>query len=247
MTLKSLSRKLYLLYYRYKDSPYFSLSLYISILLISVVLFFYVIFPQVTNWFSVRKEVEATRERIGIMNDNIAYLQSLDQADLEDDFVTATTALPPERDVSILISAINAASLNAGVILEDFSFEGGQVSSKSTQSKPQEADTTAKITFSAQGSLAQTTLLLTELQRKIPLLSIETLEAQFESANRAQVTVSYFYKAFPLITQEDADKIKGITPENEALLEQLKSWQTPSQREGFFSGDIDASSSADPL
>ncbi len=244
MATHSLNRKLYLKYLEYKDLPYFSYVLYGVLIVLSLLLLLYVITPQVTNWLSVREEVARTRARILTMRENITYLENVDVIQLNDDYQVVTTALPPEGDVSRLIVAINVAALNAGIVLDDFSFQGGEQASR-TRAGASRSDDTARITFSVQGSLPQTIRLLAELQQKIPLLAVESLNAQFQTNSRTNVTVVYYKKELPTIPENRDRKIEALTPNQRLLVDQLKSWQV-SQIE-FASPEATTSASSSPF
>lgn len=241
MNTVSLYRKVYLQYIRYKDSPYFSATVYASILLVSIFLIYFVLVPQVTNFFSIREEISRTRERIAVMNDNIAFLMSLNDQELNQDVSLVTTALPPERDVSLLLSAINDAARQSGVLLDDFSFQAGRISSRGSAPGATEGDERAKITFNVQGSLTEITTLVTQLQQKIPLLAIAEVDATFGSNNSTEITVTYYTKALPLVQEDASLPLKPLTNQNKALLDQLQSWKV---NETF---DISSSSSSGSL
>lgn len=244
MDSKKIYSKLQLLYFTYKDSPYFSVSLYSVILLGSILTFIYLIMPQIRSYFSVQEEIRATRSRIGVINNNIQFLTQLDENQLEEDFLLASSALPPERDIANLVSAINAAAINSGIVLDDFSFRVGQVNSRSTASAA-DIQKNALVTFTARGDVPQTRAFLTQLHEKIPLLALQEIDAEFSSTGSTQVTITYFYNEFPLITEDDSRPILPLTAENEALLSKLRGWKIPSPDFSLSSGST--SSTLEPF
>lgn len=223
-------RQLHLWYFRYKDTVYFHTGLSGICLLISVLLIIYMIIPQIQNVFSLQQEVDRTKERISTINGNIAFLQALDSDTLDHDFHIASTALPPDRDVSNLVSAINASAINAGVILDDFSFQVGELTSAPVTSTP--SDTVApavgqRITFGARGNISQIVTLVSELHKKIPILSISNVEAEFTSGDLTQISLLYFAQNFPLVQQDEAVPMSDISPQNKAQIRQLEEWEVP--------------------
>lgn len=224
MDSKKLYSKLQLLYFTYKDTPYYSVSLYALILVGSILTFLYLIVPQINNYFSIQKEVRSARERIAVINNNIQFLTQLNENQLEEDFLIASSALPPERDVASLISAINAAAINSGIILDDFSFSVGQISSRSTEASDGDRQS-ALVTFTARGDVSQTREFLTQLHEKTPLLALKEIDAQFSSTGSTQIIITYFYDKFPLITEDDTTPISALSEKNKALLEKLRGWQ----------------------
>jgi hypothetical protein len=225
--IKEWYRKAILFYLRYKDTRYYSISLYGGIIAISLLLAFLVVIPEIRNWFSVQEEVQASRTRISIMKDNIQLLQAMNRTQLDNDFTTASMAVPPTRDISLLLSAINFSAVQSGVGMEDFSFQGGEVSSRSTVNIPKQSENNSTITFTITGSLAQMSAFLNELQQKTPLLTLNSIAAQFKETDSARITISYFFRAFPLVTQDDSSQISALSSDNKLLLEKLRNWKVP--------------------
>lgn len=244
MTIKQLYRNLYIRYISYKDSPYFSMALYIVTLIIGLLLVYFLLIPQLQNFFSIREEIDRTRERITIMNNNIAMLNAMDHAELERDVTTATTAVPPERDVSKLLSAISQASERANVQLDDFSFNVGEVAVRDGASGIIRNEPQGSITFGVRGNADQVISLLSELHRIIPLLSITNIDARFGTSPVTQVTVSYYAKSLPTLREDEALPLKPLTEQNRMLLDDLASWDIP--RGLFFESPV-GSDSASPF
>lgn len=237
MTLKQYYRNLYIKYVTYKDSPYFGMSLSIFCLVISVLVILLVIVPQLQNFFSVREEIESTRERIATMNDNIAFLTGLNPDVLDRDYDTATTAIPPVRDASKLLSAIASAANASGVQLEDFSFNVGQVIVSDGAAGLEHEEERSTITFGVKGNQSQVISLIDELHKKIPLLSVIKVDAQFTESDLSQVTVVYHTKSLPQVAEDPSQAIRPLTEQNRALLDNLQSWNPIGATFPEISGD----------
>src|SRR5688572_15699003 len=85
------------LYYRYKDSVYYSLSIFIVTIFVCIMLLVNIIFPQAGKYFSIRNEVISQREKISIINENINFIASIDKAELDSQLRIASRALPPDQ------------------------------------------------------------------------------------------------------------------------------------------------------
>ena len=66
-------------YYKFRDSEYYGLAIIGVTLLVCAVLLFNIIIPEVTQWFSIRDEVIATREQIATLQQNINFINNLDK------------------------------------------------------------------------------------------------------------------------------------------------------------------------
>src|SRR3989442_361008 len=123
------------LYYRYKDSQYVSLGLVVLVVSVCLMLFSRVVIPQFENWFSIRNEVVETNARIDAIKSNINFMQNLDKSQLNTQAQIASSALPTEKDFGAMLNALSDAAVHAGVSLEDFTFQVGNIASASGSSK----------------------------------------------------------------------------------------------------------------
>jgi hypothetical protein len=234
-------RQLILLFLRWKDSPYYSFVVYSLILFISLLLIFYLVIPEFENWLSVQKEVNETKNRIAIMRKNLQLLQTLSDTRLTNDFTTATAALPSDRDVSRVLAALNYTALQAGVGMDDFAFQAGEITSRSSKSKP--TDLGLLLSFNVTGPMPQVLVFLRQVQEKLPLMSLSAVDATFSRTNVTRITLWYHYKTLPLYREAVETPLTGLSTDNRQLLEKLRSWDIPAETEYLPAGG----ESADPL
>src|SRR5258708_1652220 len=114
-------------YYRFRDSEYYSLVVIGVTILICLILLFNVIIPEVTQWFSIRDEVIATRQKIAVLQQNINLMNNLDKNKLNGQLQTASDALPPEKNFGFMLNAISSAASLSNVSLNDFAFQVGNL------------------------------------------------------------------------------------------------------------------------
>lgn len=216
-----------LLYYRYKDSPLYAASVSVLLLVVSVVLIGKVIVPQLQNWFSIRDEVSATRERIDTLTANQLYIASINRIELEDNFRTVSSALPFEKDFTGVINAITAATIATGAILDDYSFQVGNLSTKSAGLNK---ETSISLELNIQGSLDVVEAFLLEIYEKLPL--VEVIEVDY-SMGTARIGLLFYYKILPGQTQVLYTKpLLPLSIENTNLLRDLEKWREETQTIG---------------
>lgn len=228
-----------ILYYRYKDSPYYTMALIALIISISIILFFRVIVPQVESWFSINNEVFATRERISTINHNITFMDSLDKGVLNTQVKVATSALPTEKDFGPIVNALSDAALQAGVSLDDFTFQIGDTSSASGQfnNTPQKDLSAIKLSVVLLGDVTGVERFLKEIDEQLPLAEILKVEGDIRSTT---VTLHFYQKQFPKITFKDDQPLSALSDKYTLLIRQMSAWQP-------VSAPTDASESAVPL
>ncbi|GIW61790.1 MAG: hypothetical protein KatS3mg089_0642 [Patescibacteria group bacterium] len=218
------SAQLLMYYYRYKDSLWFSLGVIGVIFLVSAGLIIFIVFPQIQSWFSLQSEVNATRSRIAILKSNQSLLTSTSDNVLSKQFDIVKSALPYEKDFVGILEAINTATLKSGVVLNDFSFQVGDLSTKSAQLSPQ---TAISIQLSLIGELARIEEFLKEIYEKVPLA--EVIKASYTKGG-SSVSLIYFYKIAPeQIQLSYVQPIKSISGNHLLLLKTLEEWRASRQ------------------
>lgn len=218
------SSQLLMYYYRYKDSLWFSLGVIGVIFLVSAGLIIFIVFPQIQSWFSLQSEVSATKSRISILKSNQSLLTSTSDIVLSRQFDIVKSALPYEKDFVGILEAINTATLKSGVVLNDFSFQVGDLSSKSAQLSPQ---TAISIQLSLVGELTRIEEFLKEIYEKVPLA--EVIKASYTKGG-SSISLIYFYKIAPeQIQLSYVQPIKSISGNHLLLLKTLEEWKASRQ------------------
>lgn len=214
-----------LLYFKYKDTPQFMLIFAALIGIISMVILGRVTFPQIENWFSLRREVKATKDRIAVLKANINTLNTISDSELTKQFAIATSALPYEKDYTGVITTIDSVAVASGVALEDYSFQVGNLSTTSAQLAP---ETSISVKMTIKGTIGATQKFLTELNTRIPLSEVVTLSYANESTG---LGVIFFYKHLPDKLQIPyTDPIRALQPDQLALLHTLSRWREASEQ-----------------
>lgn len=208
-----------ILYFRYKETPYYSLSIFILCMLIGIILIFRVIIPQFENWFSIRTEVEATRARIKILEDNIRLLGSLDDASLSKTITVTTDALPFDKSFTGIVDALSSAANDANVSISDYGFNLGELSTPSAQLNQFYK---VPIHITVYGDLPAAKVFIQKLNEKIPLSEVEAWDGSIGGSN---ISLIFYYKGFPNILLNDLTVLQPLSVEQQAFLEKLRSWK----------------------
>lgn len=213
-------------YYRFKDSAYYSSTLILIIIITCVLLLFQFILPQLEQWFSIRSEIIATRERTETINDNIAYLNALDRNMLNAQVKTATTALPAEKHFGTIVNALNTAAFRSGVTFQDYSFQVGHVSATTSQFSDPQLKGVSPITLSVilNASVSETRQFLTEIAKLLPLSEVTAIDGADGSIT---VTIDFYYKNLPKVTLRDDQPIPRTVESGATMINKLASWQIP--------------------
>lgn len=217
MQLSLSSRSLRLLYYRYKDSPFYLLSIFILLIIFSLILFWKVVVPQISNWISINAEIEATKKRIAAIDNNISYLSTLSNTTLADDFKITSTALPTEKDFMGMLTSVSLSANNASVILDDYTVTIGPITGEKSEISGMGI---LKLKLSVSGGVDGVQLFLKELHTKLPLSEVTSLQA----SKKSSVLIDFYYKPLSTAKIDNTTPLPKITGEQQQLIDNLRKW-----------------------
>ena len=213
-----------LLYYRYKDTSYYSVSIFVLTISACILLLFYIVIPQISQWFSLQQEISSVRKGTETIMDNKALLQQSDDGILTQELRVVTTAFPSEKDFAGILSAVSAAASFASITLEDYSFSVGEL-----QSDTQKEVSPIALILLLNGSFYSTIAFLKKLQTSLPLSEVVTVD--FSEGNSV-IEIIFFYKPFPKIVYNETSPLTPITRVDEEFIRQLEIWKPQSTQEG---------------
>lgn len=216
--------KLRIVYFRYKDSVYFLFVVMIVVISVCIVLLFRVVIPQVQDWFSITNEVEATRKRLATINNNIALITTLNKETLNNQLAISTEALPFEKDFGSIVNALSDAAITAGVSLDDYSFQPGNIASVSGKLiAPGKKDVSfIKVTISVGGDAKHVQAFLQHINETLPLSEITSVAGDAQQTN---ITLHFYQKQFPPITFRDDEPLVPLSVSDTTFVQQLSDWK----------------------
>ncbi len=213
-SLKSFDQGVYkTLYYRYKDylAP-------IAVILICIVLFIKVTLFQLQDLIETKRQEQVTTEKIAQLRNKLQFLQALNKDQLDSQLQTATEVLPVGKDFSGALNAMMNASNKSGVILGDFTFEVGDLS---TPSAIQTGKPSLKVNLSVKGTVEATKSFLVNLSQVSPISEVNDIQISKDSSN---MIVFFYYKPIPSIKQDSELPVKSLSREDLRLLQTLSGW-----------------------
>lgn len=217
MDFRSISRQ-------YKGSLLVEIGIFCIAVVVSVLLFLKLVIPQYQNWSTLNEEAKTTREHIKTIKENIAYLNTLQDSEVEDSVVTATKALPTQKDFSGAMQAILASSIASGVQLEEFRFSVGNIATTSAGVSTDPAS--MEISLDVQGDGKSLKDYITTLYKYLPLSTTTTVEsATSEQGGTSTISLTFPSSPLPEVPFLKTSPIPKSSPGNKAVLSTLKEWQ----------------------
>lgn len=204
-----------ILYTRYKE-----FLLPIIIILVCVFLFLKLIIPQIQELLLERNQASEAREKIAVLKKNLNILSKIDEGDQNLKLQVAASALPAEKDFAGILNAISTASNKAGVFAGDFTFQVGELSTKSAQTKVLPS---LNLTLNIQSGVSGLRRFLSELSKTLPVSEVQDVRV---GSNLSTVTINFYYKPLSFKKFNYDTPLKPLSSQNSALLKKISSWQS---------------------
>ncbi len=208
-----------ILYFKYKDTPQFSISLSVLIAVIVMMIVGRFIMPQMDRWFSIQHEVDATNQRINTLEKNISLVNALSEQTIDNDYDLAKKALPYVKDYTSIINTINYLAISSSMALDDYTFQVGNLSTTSAKLAP---ETAISVKVALKGSIEQFQTFLEKVNAVLPLAEIVNVSY---SNSGGDVGIIFFYKYLPKETQITyTDPLRTLDQDKLNTIEKIKSW-----------------------
>jgi hypothetical protein len=151
--------------------------------LIIVVTVGLVLAPQITQILEMREEIRTEAERLERLVQKRTFLEQLPEAEIEEQVLLATRALPNGKPIYEVIEAFGSELNELGVTLKSYEIAPGQISSESgevtgsTENQPGMLSALV-LSFQATGSRESLLQLLTRINLLSPLTGLRQLELE---------------------------------------------------------------------
>lgn len=210
-----------LYYYRFKESPYYAVAIFTFALLIAVLLFIFAVIPQFQNFFVLNDEIKSVKDKITILKNNKQFLNTLNDATLQDDLSVSFSALPSGKDFVGIITAINYSAAKSGVAVDDYSLLVGELA---TPSAGLEAFFPLSVEVTVHGDKDTISNFATNTQAALPLSEIESIETDHIEG---VIKLKFYYKVYKGENYSIASPIAPISAADEKTLGIVRSWRQP--------------------
>ncbi len=225
MTIKIDEKTIRLYYYRFRNSDYYSLSIYLGVIIVCLFIVGLLLIPQINKLFSIENETAVERSKIATIQNNLSYITTINTSELDDNLATAYLALPIDRDPSGIIQAISDAALASGVMIDDYTIRVGNVSSSTSLSQKNQSPIDVSLSIS-NNTLSQIQKFTEEIQKKLPLAEVVKTEIIDKVTT---INLAFYYKPLPVINIDDTQPIQPLSKTSQSLLTNLRSWQSGSE------------------
>lgn len=172
------------------------------------------------NLFSGNKEVEASRQRVAILTQNVTYLSQLSSNDVSKYVVLANDMFPRSKDFNGAMQAINASAVAANISIDSLTFQVGDISGNANIQD--NASNALQLSISLQGDDAGIAQFLQSLEEKVPLISVQSVSMEQDTA---VITIQVAYKPYTEKNIDLTSQALYLSPQTVSLLQQAAQWQ----------------------
>jgi Tfp pilus assembly protein PilO len=206
---------LVVLYKHYKE-----FMLPIGVIIVSILVIFYIVFPQIQQYFTSQDSVKAEQQKLTTLKNNYSLLASLSDATIASNLQTLSLALPPQKDFAGIIGAITYLSAKTSVSVGDFEFSLGNLSASNFGGT---AYPSTKIDISLRGNTKDIIKFTHEISKSMPIAEVTELDV---SGSSGTVTVLFYYKAFPAQNISAQAQIVPLSANQLSLVNDISTWNS---------------------
>ncbi|TXG76510.1 hypothetical protein E6Q11_04595 [Candidatus Dojkabacteria bacterium] len=218
---KEVSRESVRAYYEdHKEYLYPSLAIVASFFL-----FLFVLLPQILLFPKTRSEVNTEEKKLDSFVAAQNFASSVNSANLNNDLLLSTKALPTEKDYTSMINAVSSAADDSGTVIESYRFLiGGGTLSKTALASGSIPVVILRVNVN--GTNEQVVNFMKSLYQTTPVSEISSVAY---SVGSAQLTINFFYKPLPSADINSSELIRDKNSEEKGTFENISSWKTPAE------------------
>lgn len=206
----------------------------IAITIVCVLLFVFVIIPQIYSLFDLQREVKRETVKLNILKTNYTNLLNINDSTLESQYRVSSSVLPVGKDFAGILNAVSIAASKANVSIGAFEFSVGDLSKSPTFVKKFPI---LELTLNLDGDANGASRFISELYKTAPISEIVTLKTYFSSIN---TTVNFYYKAVPSVNFKEETPLKLLSGSEFTVLDKISKWANTNRE---LDSSPDASSS----
>lgn len=196
-------------------------GVYLIAFVILFILFFKFTLPELSTFLEVRAQISDGKAKLDLTTSKVKALTAISQNEQEQKLQKLNRALPVEKDIGLMLSALEVASGVSEARLSSFSFSAGSVATESaTTAIPisKVGVPVVSINVRLKGSLRDIASFIKEAQRGIPILEVESVTY---AQSLTTATINFYFKPLKL---EPAifSLLPNISPSQAALYEEIE-------------------------
>lgn len=207
--------------------------LLIPLVIVLAIIFISILFlkPQISGILAGQREVSLQKDKLAKMTAKAAFLEGLQESELEIKTKTALSFLPAEKDLPGTLATIRNLVNANGLELRGVQIGPGDISTGSALAKSEKTGLESlefKITIS--GDWTQLKSFLSQVEKASPLMRIVKAEiSSFPPMVEAALSLDSFSLSLPTTLGASETPLVAISPQEEEVYQQLVKIAPPIQ------------------
>lgn len=191
----------------------------IGIVIICLLLFSFVIIPQIYSLFDLKAEAKQESKKLNILKTNYANLLNMNDTTLKSQYDVSSSVLPVGKDFAGILNAVSIAASKAEVSIGAFEFSVGDISKPPTSVKKFPI---LELSLNLDGDANGASRFIKELYKTAPISEIITLKTYYSSIS---TTINFYYKAVPPVSFKGETPIKLLSGADLTVFNKISKWE----------------------
>lgn len=179
--------------------------------------------PRIGEIFSIQKDLKKEEKKLAQLTAKTAALEGLDQVELSEKAEIATKALPTEKDLPLILSALKVLAAENNIELLSLQVKPGELATPSTQEKKEELPLLSfKIEVS--GQISDFKEFLAKLVKIAPLMRAKSVAIETEEMGgsfKANISLDSPFLPPPVSLGLPEEPLPQITTKEETVYQKL--------------------------
>jgi hypothetical protein len=213
-------------------------------ILACLILFIYVITPQIQNIQALQNQEKQEANRLEVLKNNLNLLYNLDSKTLDNQLRLTSNAVPVDKDFIGILNGVAIAASKSNSTLGDYGFQVGDIGKAPSSVK---GIPSMQLQLVINGNIATLLKFIKELKETVPLSEIKAISL---TNNAVNLTTLFYYEPLPPVRIKDdaplsplsssvLEVISNLTKMNNANSTSVQETSTPivnSSPSAIFSG-----------
>lgn len=200
----------------YSENERYALPIFAVV--VSLVLFFAFIVPQVFSFPARKTEIEVENIKLNKIKEAEKIIASTDVDEVESNLGLAMNTLPNEKPFEEAMNGITAAAIESNTQIESYKFQD-ELSVNETSGKLP----SLKFEITIVGGIDQAVEFVNQLYKTYPLSEVDDIES---SNTSSVIKVSFFYKSLPINDSMDRASLRETTIAEISLINEISGWNS---------------------
>lgn len=201
---------------------------YVVYILVSIILLMLVIkvfFPQLEDFGTNRIRLDGANTKLENLQNKMKSLESIDKGTTSQKLEKLNQALPPEKDIGLMLSTLEYVAAKSNVKLGTFSFNVGNFDAASATVNSSIGIPAISISVNLRGGIVDTTEFLSQLNKTLPVMRASNVSF---TAGSSTIIISYYFKPLPASKVSTETSLPEMSKNQQQILRQILERQFPS-------------------